>query len=51
MMCDKKEVIYNRIIPPYVTGALKHSMQMTEGKTLNVWPKKMNHIFNEDKYY
>ena len=29
MMCDKNLAIYNRIIPPYMTGALKHSMQMT----------------------
>ena len=25
-VCDKNQAIYNRIIPPYVTGALKHSM-------------------------
>ena len=29
IMCDKNQAIYNRIISPYVTGALKHSMQMT----------------------
>ena len=31
IMCDKSQAIYNRIIPTYVTGALKHLMQMTWG--------------------
>ena len=30
-MCDENQGINNRIIPPYVTGALKHSIQMTWG--------------------
>ena len=30
-MCDKHQAINNRIIPPYVTGALKHLIQITLG--------------------
>ena len=29
VMCDKNQAIDNRIIPPYVTDTLKHSMQIT----------------------
>ena len=29
IMCDENQAIDNRIIPPYVTGALKHSMHVT----------------------
>ena len=31
IMCDKHQAINNRIIPPYVTGALKHLIQITLG--------------------
>ena len=30
-MCDENQAIDNRIIPSYVTGALKHSMGTTQG--------------------
>ena len=30
-MCDENQTIDNRIIPLYMTGALKHSKHMTEG--------------------
>ena len=51
-MCDENQAIDNRIIPPYVTGTLKHLMHMTlVFKTFDVWPKKLNHAFNDDKYY
>ena len=34
-----------------MTGALKHSMNMTwVFKTMDVWPKKVKHVFHEDKY-
>ena len=34
-----------------MTGALKHSMNMTwVFKTMHVWPKKVKHVFYEDKY-
>ena len=39
-MCDQKQAIDNKIIPPFVTGTLKSSMH-----------KKLNHVFNGDKYY
>ena len=28
VMCNKNQAIDNRIIPPYVTGTLKHLMQI-----------------------
>ena len=30
MMCDKNKAIYNKVIPPYMTGPLKHSMQIND---------------------
>ena len=48
----KNQATDNRIIPLYVIGSLKHLMHLTSVfKTFDVWPKKLNHVFNDNKIY
>ena len=40
MMCDKNKVIYNKVIPPYMTVPLKHSIYGIEWLSNDLWYSK-----------